>query len=237
MIFREKSFIDRLCKMIRHAYGHENKENARNKPSESEIQTSIESKALEYINNNLILIINLNSLHNYYQWVSLFPNLEKLCSTRFINQTCKDKQTFEGKSVSMLTDRTDVTSYCNFLEKFIKDFIKKNLMKSEYEDHKFEREPDYDEKVVFDIKEDPLLTVKSDHRLGTSVSTKLTNDKIQIFKDPECFNNYPHNGAISDEFYSETRFKNFIETFNKLYSLIKGKLLRSKAFNQKYKER
>jgi len=97
--------------MISHSLGNDNKENNRGqKPSETEIETNIESKALEYINNNLILIINLNSLHNYYQWVSLYPNLEKLCSTRFINETTKEKETFEGKAVSKLTDQSEVIS-------------------------------------------------------------------------------------------------------------------------------
>ena len=186
-VFREKSFIDRLCKMINHSLGNDNKENARGKkPTEEEIQTNIESQALEYINNNLILIINLNSLHNYYHWVSFYPNLEKLCSTRFINETTKEKETFEGKAVSSLTSQSDIISSCNFIEGFIKEFIQESLTENEdQESHTQKPQVKADERVVFGIKEGPCLKVKPDRRLGTSVSTKLTSDKMQIFKDPE----------------------------------------------------
>lgn len=78
--------------MLKHLSGSDNKENSRSpRGIENEIHTSLEGKALEHINNNLVLVMNITNLHNYYQWVSLFPNLEKLSSTRFLNETNKPK--------------------------------------------------------------------------------------------------------------------------------------------------
>ena len=238
VIFREKSYIDRLCKIINHTQGNEKENSRKNKGNEEDIQTNIESKALECIKKNIVLIINLNSLHTYYQWVSFYPNLEKLCSTRFINDSLKEKESFEGSAVARMTDQKEVVSSGNFIEKSIKEFAKREEeQKQERMMYRRQSKDKINEKVIFEIKEEPCLALKSDNRLGGSVSTKLTSDKMQIFKDPECFNMYPQEGAVTDEFYSEARFKNFVETFNKLFDVIKGKLLRSRTFNQRYKER
>lgn len=224
--------------MIEHMIINDNKENTSHaKMGEMDYQTSIESKALEHIQNNLIFVINLTNLHNYYQWVSLYPNLEKLCSTRFINDSTIPKQNFGPKGLN-LTSEKNILDTCNFVEKFVKDFIHVNFTKIiDDEEIKADHDLGLGEKVIFPIKEDPCLVVKTAHKLSSTISAKLTHDKVQIFKDPECFNDYPHTKVISEDFYSESRFRSFIDTFNSLFDLIKGKLLRTKTFNQKYKER
>lgn len=206
------------------------KENS--KSEESEVHTAHESRAIECINSNLVVIINLTNLHTYYQWVSLFPNLEKLCSTRFINESTKPKELVGQLENSELVNQKEVIKACNFAEKFTKDYIYTHFKSSVIEEEEHTDTTVGDEKVIFTVKEDPCLNVKPSHRLGTSVSTKLTSDKMQIFKDPECFNDYPHTKIISEEFFSETRFKNFLKTFNELYKKIKERLLRTRKFNQ-----
>ena len=70
------------------------------------------------------------------------------------------------------------------------------------------------------------------------MSSKIASiDKAQIFKDPECFNDYPIKNSITGDFFSEARFKHFLDTFNLLFEQVKGSLLRTKNFNHRYKDR
>lgn len=87
--------------MLKHLSGSENKENSKSPRSiDSEIHISLEGKVLEHINNNLVIVMDITNLRNYYQWVSLFPNLEKLSSTRFLNETRKPKDLINKQMIT-----------------------------------------------------------------------------------------------------------------------------------------
>lgn len=108
---------------------------------------------------------------------------------------------------------------------------------SEDEEIRIESNEEFDERVAFCIKEENPVSTKATNRLGGTLSTKSTQEKPQIFKDLKCLNPYPLKSNISEEFFSEPRFKSFIDTFTTLYTKVKANLLRNKNFNHKYKER
>lgn len=67
--------------------------------------------------------------------------------------------------------------------------------------------------------------------------SRKEEDRVQIFKHPESFNTYPREHSVTEHNFSENRFKHFVKTFEEFYDKIKANLLKSKAFNLKYKER
>ena len=236
-IFKEKSFIEKLWKTLKHLSG-DNKENlkASKQTPDSEPSLLFETKVLEYLQSNLVIVIGITDLHNYYQWVSLYPNLEKICSIRFLNESLAPKDIInKSQQELVLNDQDKVIDACNYTEDFIKKFFTKQSNKNVDEENKVEPIVFQNEKVPFTIKRINPDSQKSTIR-SKSVS-QAPSEGIQIFKAIESINEYPKRSCITSEYFSEWRFKSFYESFNTLYSKIKANLLKMKNFNHKYKER
>ena len=238
-VFREKTFVEKLSKIFKQILEGEDKENSRyGKDDEGESNFSFDAKALEYIQNNLVIIIQITTLQVYYQWISFFPNLEKICSVRFINSSTKPKELLNSEEESnSYIEQEKVVASCNFTEGFVRDFVFKHLMKPEEdEDSPIDMDNGTSERVVLKIKDlssEPTSKLKVSRRL----SQKPSEEKQQIFKDPETFNSFPQKSMINEVFFSEARFKNFVELFNNLHNKIKTNLLKTKSFSYKYKEK
>ena len=239
-IFKEKGFITKLAKMMKHLLNIDNKENSKiPKSLDTETQLALETKALEHISDNLVIVLNITSLQSYYQWISMYPNLEKLCFTRFINDTTENKEIIKKKQIKGTDVENERTlDVCNFMVKHAKDFILKKFVKNNDNDDEIKSQDDYkdeNELPAFTIKDELLSPSKQSHKLTSKLSTQLNHDSVQIFKQPECFNLYPKLTEIPNDFFSENRFKNFISTYNTLYTKVKANLLKTKNLNFKYK--
>lgn len=236
-IFKEKEYIEKLTKLFKNVVNVENKENSKSpRTIESETQLALETKVLEHINDNLVIVINISTLQNYYQWVSLYPNIEKLCSTRFLNDSAKNKEVIFDKNNKGNDDLENVPEVCNFMIKTLKDFVAKKLTKlTDDEDLKVEDVEIEGEIPSFPIKEDVFGISKEILRTSGRLSKDQTNETIQLFKNPSCLNQYPKPTQITAEYFSEARFKNFITTYNMLLVKVKSHILKTKNLNMKYK--
>ena len=95
--------------MLKHLSENDNKENIKSskQAADSEPTLLFETKVLEYLQNNLIIVIGITDLHNYYQWVSLYPNLEKICSIRFMNESLAPKDILNKSQLDLTLNDQD----------------------------------------------------------------------------------------------------------------------------------
>ena len=239
-IFKDKTFITKLAKMMSHLLSIDSKENSKPlKTLDTDTQLALETKALEHISDNLVIVLNITSLQSYYQWISMYPNLEKLCFTRFINDTTDEKEIIKKKQAKGTEAENEQTlDVLNFMVKYVKDFILKKLVKSNDNDDEIKNQDDKkdeNELPAFPIREELFSNPKQSQRFSNKISSQLSKETVQIFKRPECFNLYPKLIDISNEFFSESRFKSFITTYNTLLTKVKANLLKMKNLNNKYK--
>lgn len=238
-VFKEKAYIEKLGKIIRHLVHVENKENNNKSPRtlELEHEQAVETKAYEHISENLIFVIHITSLQSYHQWISLYPNLEKLCSTRFINDNTKRKEIIQKKQAKGTDLETEVVvDACNFIVKNVKDFMLNKLLKNQDEDeHKKEENENQSELIAFQLNDNNSALKTQSLRTSGKTSAKLPIDNAESLKVHDNFSTYPKTTQITQDFFSEIRFKNFISTYNNLYTKIKANILKMKNNNLKYK--
>lgn len=190
--------------MLKHLSGADNKENmkASKQSVESEPSLLFETKVLEFIQSNLVIVIGITDLHNYYQWVSLYPNLEKICSVRFVNESIAPKDIINKSQQELtLNDQDKIIDACNYTEDFIKKFLAKQSNKNVDEDNRQEHLAYLDERVPFIIKSENAETHKQAAR--SKSATQAPTEGTQIFKAIESINEYPKRSCITSDYFSE----------------------------------